>query len=204
MYDMIPDIPAKIVIIPLVAAILAMPLWVHADADTTGDRSLQEPASGEMPGKVSAPPGPISENPTVEMVVDNGTPLPLINTYEPPSVVMKFIPVNHVFFPHDKATLDPRSLKILDDTAQYILLSRKVDRVIIYGHANSIAGSDYNDRLADKRANAVKNYLIKKKIPAELMRITGWGENAPVDENWTHPGSQRNRRVEIYLIQHGS
>jgi len=117
---------------------------------------------------------------------------------------MEFIPINHVFFPHDKATLDPRSTKILDDTAQYILLSQKIDRVIIYGHANSIAGSDYNDRLADKRANAVKNYLIKKNIPAELMQVTGWGENDPVDENWTHPGSQRNRRVEIYLVQHGS
>jgi outer membrane protein OmpA-like peptidoglycan-associated protein len=203
-YAMIPDIPAKIVIITFVAAILVMPFGAFAETVADENTSSTGPVSPGMQEKTPMPAGPQSENPMIDVVVDNGTALSRINTYEPASVLMKFIPVNHIFFPHDKATLNQRSVKILDDTAHYILLSGKVDRVIIYGHANSIAGNEYNDRLADKRANAVKDYLIKKKIPAELMQVTGWGENAPADENWTHPGSQRNRRVEIYLVQHGS
>ena len=115
---------------------------------------------------------------------------------------MALIPLNHVFFAHDKAVLDQNARRILDDAALYIMGSGGIARVIIYGHANSIAGKDYNDRLSDKRANAVRDYLLEKDIPADLIWLHGWGENDPIDENWTREGGRRNRRVEIYLVEY--
>lgn len=177
---MIPDKPLKAAIITSILASLWMPAGAYADTETIdGDT----PASAGMTATATSP-------------------LPHINTLESSPRVMQFIPLNHVFFDHNAAVLNQRSKSILDDAAQYILLTDNIERVIIHGHANSVATKDYNDRLSDKRANTVKDYLINKKVPVDLMWVTGWGENDPIDENWMRAGSQRNRRVEIYLVQH--
>jgi OOP family OmpA-OmpF porin len=186
------------------AVALWLPLWTYADSEPGGDESQPAITTDVMQEKMPAP-VPMAETQaeqaSTEMSAVTAPPLPRINSLGSSSGTMEFIPLNHVFFDHDKALLNQRSKSILDDAAQYVLLSNNIERIIIHGHANSIAGKDYNDRLSDKRANAVKNYLIKKQVPAELMSVTGWGESDPIDENWTRVGSQRNRRVEIYLVQ---
>jgi len=197
---MIPDNLLKAVIIPLFTAVLWLPAWGLAESGISGSDGQPGMAGLQENRRDSA--GAHPDQPGVEMAATVIPSLPHINALEPSPGKMEFIPLNHVFFDHNKATLNKRSMSILDDAAQYVLLSDNIARIIIHGHANSIAGKDYNDRLSDKRANAVKNYLLKKKIPAELMWVTGWGENDPIDENWIRTGSQRNRRVEIYLVQY--
>ncbi len=128
--------------------------------------------------------------------------LPAVSSLDRMAGTMAFIPLNHVFFPHDKSVLDQGAKRILNDAARYIMQSGRTERVIIYAHANSIAGKDYNDRLSDKRANAVRDYLLEQNIPADLIWSHGWGENDPIDENWTREGSRRNRRVEIYIVEY--
>ena len=180
---------------------ICLPAWTYANPEPAGNGNQPVMATDMMQEKMPAQAMSESEHAVAQTTAMTSPPLPHINSLESSPGAMEFIPLSHVFFDHNRATLSPSSKSILDDAAQYVLLSNNVKRVIIHGHANSIAGKDYNDRLSDKRANAVKNYLIKKKVPAELMWITGWGENDPIDENWTRVGSQRNRRVEIYLVQ---
>jgi len=185
---MIPDIYLKAVIIPFFTALLSIPAWVYANPAETGDNTQTAGTSSGTPAAETAAMAPPA--------------LPHVNSLESTPRKMVFIPLNHVFFEHNKAALNERSKNILDDAARYVQLSNNIKRIIIYGHANSIASKEYNNRLSDKRANTVKNYLLKKKIPAELVWVMGWGEDDPLDENWTHRGSQRNRRVEIYMVQY--
>lgn len=114
----------------------------------------------------------------------------------------EFIPLHHVFFEHDRALLDDRARRTLDDAALYLRYATGVDRVIIQGHADYTADEDYNDRLSDRRTDAVRDYLIEQGIAADLLRFGGLGEHTPIDENWTRSGRARNRRVEIYVVRH--
>jgi outer membrane protein OmpA-like peptidoglycan-associated protein len=185
-----------------------MQTWSYADSTvaSNSERSKNPPEETlkKIPTLAGAHPESTSTEVAIGMAEVPTLPIPRVDSVdsvESSTESMRFIPLDHVFFDHNKATLDPRSIKILDEAAQYILASNNIKRIIIYGHASSIASKDYNDRLSAKRANAVKNYLLKKKIPAESIWTMGWGEDDPIDENWTRAGSQRNRHVEIYLVQ---
>lgn len=200
---MIPDKPLKAVIIPFFAAWLWMPIWGFANPEIItgeGQENTATTMAREKPQDTPATSPAEKTVPTTAMAVT--PPLPRINSLESSPGKTEFIPLNHVFFDHNRATLDQRSKNILDDAAQYILQSGNIDRIIIHGHTNSIASQSYNDRLSDKRAKAVMDYLKKKDIPEDLMQVIVWGEADPIDENWTRAGRQRNRHVEIYLIQH--
>ena len=67
----------------------------------------------------------------------------------------------------------------------------------IEGHTDSSGGDAINQRISEKRANAVKNYLVKKGVDASRLEANGYGETKPVDSNKTRAGRANNRRVEI-------
>jgi outer membrane protein OmpA-like peptidoglycan-associated protein/tetratricopeptide (TPR) repeat protein len=74
-------------------------------------------------------------------------------------------------------------------------------RVEISGHTDNQGAQDYNHELSQRRANAVKNYLVKSG--ADPIRITavGYGNSKPVDTNLTKEGRRMNRRTEFKIIQ---
>ena len=159
---MIADNPLKAVIITSLAVLLLLPEGILADQVISDNNGHIEKSTDAMQGRMQKMSESRSDESTTGTTIVKKTTLPQINAFATSAVTMEFIPLDQLFFDHNKAILDQRSTKILDDAAQYILRAGNVDRVIIYGHANSIAGTDYNDRLSDKRANAVRNYLIKK------------------------------------------
>ena len=67
----------------------------------------------------------------------------------------------------------------------------------INGYADSTGTKAYNLMLSDKRANAVKNYFVKKGINESRLTAKGFGEENPVDTNSTSKGRAKNRRVEV-------
>jgi OOP family OmpA-OmpF porin len=66
------------------------------------------------------------------------------------------------------------------------------------GHTDSTASVDYNQALSEKRAAAVRDYLIRQGIAPERIRAIGFGETRPVASNDTSEGRERNRRVELH------
>ena len=115
---------------------------------------------------------------------------------------LEFITLPHIHFGHGENKLDPEATEILDGAAQFVFENdTTVKRIIIHGHTDDIADQNYNYRLSDRRAYAVWDYLAGKGIPTELMVVTGWGDSRPIDENWTREGRQRNRRIEIQIVQ---
>lgn len=129
-------------------------------------------------------------------------PLALVDGMTPAPIPLDLISIEHVFFAFDKADLDERAQKTLDDTVSYLRRHQRIYRVLIEGNTDARADEAYNDTLADRRTRSVRSYLTGKGIPASLLYTTGLGENRPVDENWTRQGRRRNRHVEIYLLAH--
>jgi OOP family OmpA-OmpF porin len=69
--------------------------------------------------------------------------------------------------------------------------------VIATGHTDSIGTERYKQKLSERRAAAVKAYLVSKGIPASKITTIGKGETQPVATNKTAAGRQKNRRVDI-------
>ncbi len=69
--------------------------------------------------------------------------------------------------------------------------------VVIDGYTDADASDDYNLKLSQRRANAVKSYLISKGIAASRITINAYGEQNPIADNDTPEGKAKNRRVVI-------
>lgn len=95
----------------------------------------------------------------------------------------------------------PAAMVKLDQVAESLRgQERKID---VVGHTDSSGPAAYNQQLSEKRAAAVKDYLVAKGIPADLIRSEGKGATQPVAENNTIEGRAANRRVEIIVEPKG-
>jgi outer membrane protein OmpA-like peptidoglycan-associated protein len=74
-------------------------------------------------------------------------------------------------------------------------------KVRLEGHTDSIATEEYNQRLSERRADAVRDYLVKEGACAAANTTTvGYGESRPVASNDTEEGRAQNRRVEVLIL----
>jgi len=69
----------------------------------------------------------------------------------------------------------------------------------VEGHTDSVGGDDYNQQLSEKRAGAVRDYLVQQGIAGDGIVARGLGKTQPVATNDTPEGRQQNRRVELVL-----
>jgi OmpA-OmpF porin, OOP family len=111
----------------------------------------------------------------------------------------KIIELKGVTFEFDKTRLRPDAVTILD-WATEILKKYPDMQVEIAGHTDSIGSDEYNQRLSEGRAQAVKDYFIGQGVPDSQMSIRGYGESEPRDTNDTAEGRERNRRVELRIL----
>lgn len=102
-------------------------------------------------------------------------------------------------FDFDKATLRPENREILSRIAGVLLASRGY-RLYVYGHTDDVGSAEYNRKLSERRANAVKKYLVDAGIPAELIDAKGFGKSSPRVPGTTPEARQKNRRVEIGVV----
>ncbi|PIU57700.1 MAG: hypothetical protein COS89_03870, partial [Deltaproteobacteria bacterium CG07_land_8_20_14_0_80_38_7] len=72
----------------------------------------------------------------------------------------------------------------------------------VEGHTDWIGSDAYNEKLSDKRANAVRDYLIKKGIAEERLVAKGFGESRPIADNNTTQGRALNRRTDFIIIKY--
>jgi outer membrane protein OmpA-like peptidoglycan-associated protein len=69
----------------------------------------------------------------------------------------------------------------------------------VEGHTDSVGSDEYNQKLSEQRAGAVRDYLVQQGIPADSIVSRGFGKTQPVASNDTAEGRQQNRRVELVL-----
>ncbi|HXF77856.1 MAG TPA: OmpA family protein [Usitatibacter sp.] len=114
----------------------------------------------------------------------------------PSSVRQSVVIQADALFDFDKSVVRPDGKKSIDAALDKI---RGVDleMVIATGHTDSIGTAAYNQKLSERRAAAVKAYLVSKGIPASKVTTIGKGKTQPVATNKTAEGRQKNRRVDI-------
>ncbi len=108
------------------------------------------------------------------------------------------VPVNNLFFPINKDKLLPESLPELMRVAN-IIKSNNI-KVEISGHTDNTGTKEHNLELSNKRAQAVKDFLISLGVNSELITIIGYGDTKPIAVNDTEKGKSKNRRVELKFI----
>jgi outer membrane protein OmpA-like peptidoglycan-associated protein len=81
-----------------------------------------------------------------------------------------------------------------------VFLNKYPERTtVIEGHTDSIGSDAYNQGLSQRRADAVKAYLVAQGIDASRLIASGKGEGSPVGDNGSATGRQQNRRVEVII-----
>lgn len=80
-----------------------------------------------------------------------------------------------------------------------ILAEYSTSNFVVEGHTDSTGSDKINNELSQKRAEAVRDYLIENGFPAENIKAVGYGSSKPIGDNNTNKGRQANRRVEIFL-----
>lgn len=101
-------------------------------------------------------------------------------------------------FEFDSATLTDSVSERLDNFVNF-LNEYPQAQVEITGYTDSSGPAAYNQKLSERRAQAVADYLIAAGIDADRFTVKGMGEENPVADNSTHEGREKNRRVEVVV-----
>ncbi|NJL59566.1 MAG: OmpA family protein [Desulfobacteraceae bacterium] len=101
-----------------------------------------------------------------------------------------------MLFDFNKAIIKKKYYGQLNELAK--TLKRNPDlRIIIHGHTDNIGTAEYNQRLSEKRAQAVLKYLKKKGVEPKRLSTVGYGYSKSAGSNKTAQGRAKNRRVEL-------
>jgi len=107
---------------------------------------------------------------------------------------------DNLIFEVGKAIIKPSSFPYLDELVTVIQDPEALTWSLeIQGHTDNKGGDDYNQKLSEDRANAVKKYLVDKGIKAERIIAKGFGLTKPIATNDTPEGREKNRRVEFII-----
>lgn len=134
---------------------------------------------------------------------------PKVETYEPaaapaePAPEMQASPtfdvslMTDIFFAYDKSDLTQESRDRLSSNSK-LLKSWKAS-VVVEGHCDERGTNEYNLGLGERRANAVKNYLVSLGVPADKVRTISYGEERPFVRGHAEDSWKFNRRAHFAL-----
>jgi OmpA-OmpF porin, OOP family len=113
--------------------------------------------------------------------------------------IPKVVRLEGVTFEFNKTRLRPDSQTILNWVVG--IMQKYPDmQVELAGYTDSIGSAAYNLKLSQRRAESVKEYLLEKGIDAARVQAKGYGKENPVATNKTDEGRERNRRVELHIL----
>ena len=105
-----------------------------------------------------------------------------------------------ILFDTGKFSFQKQTFPVLEAITA-ILKEYPTAKFSIEGHTDNVGKADFNQKLSDGRANAVKQYLIDNGIDPFRLTSKGFGESMPIDTNKTAKGKANNRRVEVKLVK---
>ncbi len=105
---------------------------------------------------------------------------------------------DRVLFAVDTSTITPEGKAILDGQAQWLLTNADY-RSVIEGHADEQGTREYNIALGFRRANAVREYLVSRGVPAGRLEVTSYGKERPIEVCSQESCYAKNRRAVTVL-----
>jgi outer membrane protein OmpA-like peptidoglycan-associated protein len=113
----------------------------------------------------------------------------------------KIVIMKKIFFDTNKSTIKAISNAILGEVAGTLLVHKEIKAVRIEGHTDSQGDSAKNKTLSQKRAEAVRDWLVKKGVDSARLNAVGFGQEKPIADNKTAKGREQNRRVEFVILE---
>jgi peptidoglycan-associated lipoprotein len=117
----------------------------------------------------------------------------------PPAPVKEFAKWDRVYFATDKTDLRPASRDLLDKQAAWLTAHPKVT-VRVEGNADVRGNAEYNQRLGQRRAEAVRADLVNKGVSPQRILSVSYGDTQPIAEGKTHDALARNRNVHTIIV----
>ena len=99
-------------------------------------------------------------------------------------------------FEVNRAVIKSQSQQILETLANAVIECAEI-RIEIAGHTDSDGAENYNQKLSEGRAEAVRVYLVNSGIPSQQLDAAGYGETRPIADNGSDEGKAQNRRIEF-------
>ena len=119
---------------------------------------------------------------------------------EPSKIEDKPIILKNVFFETGKADLKRESQTELNKL-KLLLQENPTMRIEISGHTDNVGTDTDNQILSEKRAKAVRDFLVANGIAADRLTFRGFGKTKPIDSNDTEGGRAANRRTEFVILK---
>jgi outer membrane protein OmpA-like peptidoglycan-associated protein len=104
-----------------------------------------------------------------------------------------------ILFDVDSATVKPAAMTSLD-TISAVLTKYPKTTITVAGHTDNTGRADYNLKLSERRANAVRFALAERGVAASRVTAMGFGADNPVASNTAPDGRAENRRVELHIV----
>jgi outer membrane protein OmpA-like peptidoglycan-associated protein len=101
-------------------------------------------------------------------------------------------------FDFDSADLKPKNRELLSRIAGILLVSKGYG-LSVFGYTDDVGSAEYNQKLSERRADAVRNYLVHAGIDPVIVNTKGYGKTNPLVRGGTMEARAKNRRVEIAL-----
>jgi OOP family OmpA-OmpF porin len=159
-------------------------------------------------GAPPALPQPVAETPPAPTPQPPVAPPPPKPVCHPPAgfkvdenckIIEQKVILRSINFQLNSDRLTVPSQQTLDEVAQALIAQPELE-VEIDGYTDSTGSAAYNLRLSQRRAEAVKNYLVAKGVKAQALTAKGYGASRPIASNKTAEGRAQNRRVEFVVL----
>jgi outer membrane protein OmpA-like peptidoglycan-associated protein len=105
----------------------------------------------------------------------------------------------HLKFEFNKADLRPEDRELLSRIAGIISTSHDYT-ISVNGHTDDVGSAAYNQKLSERRAQVVRDYLVKAGLPAQILSVQGHGKTLPLVRGSSDAARAKNRRVELGLV----
>ena len=165
----------------------------------TGGAGDTDVGGGTVGGGAGQPAPQTEEQRLAQLLASRGEDIPI---KEPPA--MEFVEPNlegrsvfkPVYFDYDKSNIRPEFQPALEGVANW--LAKYADRqLLIEGHCDERGTDEYNLALGERRALAVRRYLVALGVAAERLHTISYGEEKPVDPGHDESSWAKNRRAEF-------
>jgi len=127
-------------------------------------------------------------------------PAPVIVAVPAPTPVAEKVSfASEALFDFDQSTLKPQGKAALDQLLGQ-LTGMDLEVIVTVGHTDAVGSDAYNQKLSQRRAEAVKAYLVTQGVETNRVYTEGKGETQPVADNTTAAGRAKNRRVTVEVV----
>jgi outer membrane protein OmpA-like peptidoglycan-associated protein len=106
---------------------------------------------------------------------------------------------NAIRFDFDKSTIRPGNREVLSRMAG-VLMTLQGYQMYVYGFTDNIGTEEYNQKLSERRAAAVRDYLVQSGVDPKIVATKGYGQSDPLETGESAQARAKNRRVEISIV----